>query len=236
VLRHIVAAAEERIAALPMETGGTDGATPSRDAGSGDRLMKLYVQRAAEAAARFDEQEGRAAFLLALGIAMDDLLALRTFPRTASFVRSVETEEALVERQKKMGQPSMFGRPDLAKHFFVSAYLATAVGRTAAEVTGEAKELLDAAGKSGFSFADMAANRAGIVFAERVLSGKVRLTALAAGFSVEDYMPAIADLDEGLSLSEFREKYGGKSDKRYTAQVKEIDKRIEAQPGYRGGD
>jgi hypothetical protein len=219
-----------RLVAEPGAADRGDGAQ------AGDRLTQRCVRRAAQAAARLDEALGPRALVLALGIAVDDVQALRAFPATAKFVRSVQTEEEAARRRESLGEPTLKGRADLAKHFFISAHLAAALGPQAAAATGEAKELLDATAKSGFSFADTAANRSGIQFARRVLDRSISLDDLAArGLAVSDFLPDLAGLEEGLSLAAFREKYGGKTDERYLAQIKEIDRRIANLPPYRSG-
>jgi hypothetical protein len=221
VLESIIPAGEER------------GAAAAGDNQATDRLAEHYVERAAAAAARFDPKIGPSVFLRALGIALDKEQALRAFPATAEFAKAVETQSAVDRRLAGMRAPTLQGRADLAQHFFISAYLVAALGPQTAATTGETKELLDAAGKSGFSFADMAANRAGIAFARKVLARSIPLNDLAQGFAVEDFMPDVNGLEEGLSLADFRTKYGGKKDPRYHARLQEIDRRIEMLPAHR---
>lgn len=222
ILRHILSAAEGR------------SRMPPEQRPEGDALTEYYVRRAARAAALLDDDVGPSAFLLALGVAVDDAGALRSFPKTSAFVQAIETDTEFAKRLKIMGTPTLRDRPDHTKHFFVSAYLAAALDPRAAATTGEAKELLDAVSGSGFSFADMAANRAGITFARQVLAGSIRLETLMGRFRVEHFMPGTNGLEEGLTLSEFQEKYGSKTDKRYLARLQEIDRRIVALPPYRG--
>jgi hypothetical protein len=219
---------ETIVAVGAQEHGVVEG-----DARASDRLAEHYVQRAAAAAARFDHQTGPPAFLRALGIVVDHEQTLRAYPATSEFAKAVETEEAAQRRVATTGTPTLRGRADLAKHFFISAYLTAAIGPQAAATTGETKELLDAAGRSGFSFVDMAANRAGIALARKVLDGSVSLDDLALEFAALDFMPDVEGLEEGLSLADFRAKYGGKSDLRYQAKLQEIDRRIEMLPAYR---
>ena len=101
-----------------------------------------------------------------------------------------------------------------------------------AEAWGLAKEAIDAMGKSGYSFADLAANRAGIRFAERVLAGAAPTAWLAERFSVNDFAPDLAGLPEGLSASEVVDRYGGVGDPRFEALRKEIEARIDRLPPY----
>jgi hypothetical protein len=132
-----------------------------------------------------------------------------------------------------LGQPTLRGRHDLAQHFAVSAYLVAMGGSQQAESIGLAKELLDAKRGSGFSFADLAANRAGAVFAGSVMNKKFSLPALADGFSAAAFMPAVDDLPEGLTAAELHSKYGAQEDGRFQQQLQAIDQRVLHLPAYR---
>ena len=58
------------------------------------------------------------------------------------------------------------GRPDSARHFWVSAAVTALVGDVVSDAAGLLKEELDAGeGGSGFSFGDLMADRAGTEFA-----------------------------------------------------------------------
>lgn len=124
------------------------------------------------------------------------------------------------------------GRDDLRKHFTLSAAFAAAGGSSVSWGLGEVKELVDAgrAGGSGFSFDDVAADRAGIAFAEQALGAGPR--GLSWMLSVMDdegaVMPSIDGLPSFLSEQEFAARYGDVEDPRYDAQLQEIDGRIAA--------
>jgi len=61
------------------------------------------------------------------------------------------------------------GRQDLSRHFLLSAMLASQVGESVAGELGYMKELSDADNKaSGFSVADLLANKAGILFYQKL--------------------------------------------------------------------
>ena len=126
----------------------------------------------------------------------------------------------------------MRDRRDLASHFFVSAYLTSALGHQAAGAAGLAKEMSDAQGGSGFSFVDMAANQAGILFAQGVLRGKLPLRQLAGGFSVAEFLPKLDDLEEGLSSEKFNALYGGNNSNRFQEAIEQIRRRVQALPPY----
>ena len=74
---------------------------------------------------------------------------------------------------------------------------------------------VDSAGGSGFSFADMAANRAGILFAGGLLNKRLTLASVSDEFTVANYMPAVDDLPEGLSAAELLAQFGPQTDDRF---------------------
>jgi hypothetical protein len=170
--------------------------------------------------------------VLALGVAMDDGGALRKLPIAGVVAAHIEGEQERADRVAALGQPTMRGRPDLARHFFVSSFLVAVSGSEPARAVGLLKEVADAHGGSGFSFADMAANRAGIVFGGAVLTGRLPLDEVARGFAAEAYLPPIEDLEEELGGAELAEKFGGVGDERLTGELRRIENRIMALPAY----
>jgi hypothetical protein len=78
----------------------------------------------------------------------------------------------------------------------------------------------------------MAANRAGIVFAEAVLSSRISLEDLAAAFRAEDYVPSLDDLPAPLTEQEFREQFGSLDDARFAAELRRLEARVKALPAY----
>ncbi|MCH2115557.1 MAG: matrixin family metalloprotease [Pirellulales bacterium] len=197
-----------------------------------DGQTNRWIRRAATVALRIDSSRRAQALLLALGIFADNGDMLRTFPPTARFVRRTESE---AERRSRVRLPSrlaMFGRQDLAKHFFVSAHSLVILGSAATRGAGLAKELLDARDGSGFSFADMAANRAGMIFAEHLLAGKISVEKVSQDFRVTDYMVPIADLAEGLGIDTLESQFGGKEMSRLVAELARIEERILELPAY----
>lgn len=198
----------------------------------GDALTDLYVRQAATAAKKLPPKNAAKALLLALGIFMDDTTLLRTFPTTRTLVQRVEDEQQRRERLRARGSPSMRGRQDLAKHFFVSAHVSVVMGIPMTRSVGLAKEMMDARRGSGFSFADMAANRAGIAFAARLLAGQISIDEIAKEFRSEDYLPHLDDLAEGLGVEELEAQFGELGNQALTAELTRIERRILAQPVY----
>lgn len=121
------------------------------------------------------------------------------------------------------------GREDFPRHFLVSAALVVETTGALALAIGLAKEVADARGGSGFSFNDMAANRAGTRFGELAIRAPAKLQALLApGVTDADLMPAWADLPEFLPEAEFVRRYGGVGAPPYEAMMAEIDRRVDA--------
>jgi hypothetical protein len=169
---------------------------------SSDQLTEFYVRRAALAAGKAPREIAAQAFLLGLGIALDNSDTLLRNPVTANFCRQVETEAERSARHRALGRPTLRGRRDLAQHFFLSAYLTAVVGASAAESAGFAKELADSRSHSGFSYRDLAADVAGVEFAQRLLDGKLSLSQLASPRRRVELMPNVADLPEGITWQE----------------------------------
>jgi hypothetical protein len=199
----------------------------------GDALTDYYVQRAARAASTLPDEVGPRAFLLALAIGLDDGQSLTAVPEAAESAVGAEAGSERAVRLALLGEPTIHGRRDLAKHFFISAYLAAVLGAPAAQAAGAAKEMADARGASGFSFVDIAADRAGARFAGGVLNKQMPLRLLAESFSVSAFMPKVDGLPEGLSADQFRKQFGGTRGPRYSKQVAEIDQRILTLPPYK---
>jgi hypothetical protein len=198
---------------------------------AGDNLTATYVREAAAIASDLHSPDAAKAFLLALGIFMDDSTMLRDFPATNSTVTQVENDSQRQNRIGVIGQPSIYGRADFAKHFFVSAHLTVVLGGSAARSAGLAKEVLDANGGSGFSFADMMANRAGIVFAEKLLSCEITLEDLADSYTSDKFMPNVDGLTEGLQAAQLASHLSN-SEVGLAAELQRSEKRILALPIY----
>ncbi len=131
------------------------------------------------------------------------------------------------------------GRDDLKRHFLLSAALQAATTGTATQGLGEMKELLDSAlGGTGFSFDDMAANRAGSQLAEAFLAAPpADWPAMAARITAEaDILPEVSDLPSRMTEAEFVARFGAVDSLAYTAMIAEIDRRIDALPFHRAPD
>lgn len=126
------------------------------------------------------------------------------------------------------------GRNDSAQHFVVSAALAAWAGEPAANAIGLYKEIDDSRGGSGFSFADLAADRAGTRFGERLIGDSSRVDAALAGALTDgDLLPPLAALPEGFSSTEFKAHFGDRDSPAYRRLSDEIERRLDELPLYR---
>jgi len=129
------------------------------------------------------------------------------------------------------------GRGDLLLHFLYSAGIALATQQGIGIAAGEFKELLDSGnGGSGFSFADLAADRAGIQFvtvatADEAAARRLQ-ERLVASNGEAGFFPDTAGLAEGLSEEQFRQQFGSAESQRYREQLALIDRRIARLPVY----
>lgn len=125
-------------------------------------------------------------------------------------------------------------RIDFAQHFLLSALLATDVGGRLADVIGIYKEMMDthrAHDGSGFSFNDIAADRAGIRFGQRAKQAPVELQSRLLEAAGDAFvMPEVDDLPQFLSEADFQRLFGSVGSKPYNAVLQEIDRRVNQLP------
>lgn len=121
-------------------------------------------------------------------------------------------------------------RKDFAQHFLTSAALAARGDSTLSDAVGLFKEISDTDHGSGFSFTDIAADRAGATFGE--LAARSERDArrvqqrLAAGVAETDIMPRARDLPEHMRSDAFKQRFGYVGSPEYQKIMVEIDRRI----------
>ena len=130
-------------------------------------------------------------------------------------------------------------RHDLVQHYLTSAGLQLAAGAGIANAIGEFKEITDTLrGGSGFSFSDIAGDRAGVVMAEKASSNKdaLRIQSVLAKVKTEDdFFPDISGLPDNMTQKEFEQRYGDVESPRYRELLADIEGRIARVPAYGGG-
>ncbi|MCK6479959.1 MAG: hypothetical protein L6R43_07360 [Planctomycetes bacterium] len=188
-----------RVVAAVAAAALGNAALPEKERVAGDALLDLYVRAAARAAAG----DARS-FLLGIGHAVDPTRSLEKTSLLSKHYAGVESEEERKARLGAIGKPTLRGRNDHALHFLVSAAFARALGGAAAETLGLSKEMMDAmkVKGSGLSFADLAADYAGIRFDAWLADAKegaARLARVAEGFRGAEFLPDVSGEVEGLT-------------------------------------
>ena len=126
---------------------------------------------------------------------------------------------------------NVLGRHDLVQHYLVSAALTVSAGSGLAGAMGVFKELDDSRGGTGFSFADLLADRAGIRLAEIATDTEQQARQLQQRMGdpqlmETDFMPDIEDLPEGIMELEFKHRYRDLDSKNYRIIEDEIEHRL----------
>jgi hypothetical protein len=137
----------------------------------------------------------------------------------------------------KKRSTQLAGREDFSQHFALSAFLSATGGAGLSDMAGLYKELKDAQGGSGFSFNDLAADRAGSRLGEactytRVSALKMQKR-LAGVRDAKVFFPTVSDLPEFMPKSEFERRFGGVGQPAYRKMVDQIETRIARLPLYK---
>jgi hypothetical protein len=194
----------------------------------GDELFDLYVQTAARVAHHSANPHAARGFLVGLGVAVDRTRALEQHRLLGPLVDKIESPAERDARLKKLGVPTLHGKHELARHFALAAALTAVVGPEAAERACLALQLGSSANPGKFSAAVYQADLAGIVFAHRLLTGKITLERIGQDFRGSDWLPTVESLQPAgdaaeflplmantLSASDFAAQFGGTADARF---------------------
>jgi hypothetical protein len=150
--------------------------------------------------------------------------------------------ETLLPAAKQWPRPlartvTIKGRHDFPQHFMTSAALAAKAGGPFSDAVGLYKEVIDSRRGSGFSFGDIAADRAGTRFGEKAVASADSARALqrrvAAGMNESDIIPMTEDLPESMNEAEFRRRFGDVDGAAYRQMMNEIEQRLAALALYR---
>jgi hypothetical protein len=201
ILAEIVRVAQVRKKASEREAAAGNGAAAAQL--NGDQWLKFYVQQAALAARHVRRDNGPRAFLLAIGLALDDQGLIPKLSLATEALAHMEGEQERQVRLAAIGQPTMRGRADLARNFFVSAQLIALAGSPMGRSPETLKSIAQLQDGAEFDFDDIAANRAGIVFAHAVLSGRLSLDDVAQKFTCEAVLPSLEELRAGVNAQGF---------------------------------
>ena len=128
-------------------------------------------------------------------------------------------------------------RTDFGRHFLTSAALAARGDTALSNAVGLFKEISDTDSGSGFSFSDIAADRAGTRFGEQATRSSEAAEQvqqrLAKGVAEADIMPPARDLPEHMGSEAFKQRFGYVGSPAYQKLIDEIEHRINACSLYR---
>ena len=201
---------------------------PDGDAGFA-RLLEVAFAFAEDNSHGSDAVAPNKAAILALGVILGD-------ERVADVARRRIDEQALPEADALRARITVHGRPDWSRHFWVSAALTVLADANRSITVGLTKELMDAAPDgSGFSFSDLAADAAGGAFAVAATrdsaSARAMQRRIAQGVRIEDFLPDVRDLPEGLTRDQLQSEYGGVGGEGTRRIVDDILQRLRDSPG-----
>jgi hypothetical protein len=130
----------------------------------------------------------------------------------------------------------LYQRTDMAKHFMALATVTSSGSTYLAHLLGREKELIDAKHGSGFSFVDLAADRAGMYFGKIATSSPENALKLQQAMAnlknYSEFMPEVRDLPENMNDAEFKKQFGSIYSPTYQNLLKKIDIRISSCPVY----
>ncbi len=193
---------------------------------TGDELTEALVRAAADVALAHAGPEAAPAFLIAVGVALDDTGALLRDPRAAATVRALETDADRKARLAALGNPTLFGRRDVCRRFFVGCAAGELLPPDDAERAAVARGLADATGATGLCVPVVAAEFAGVAFALATQRDTAPIRKAQMAFEASAFLPDLDDLVNGLSAAKFAEKYGSATDDRFAAVLDDVRARV----------
>jgi len=126
-------------------------------------------------------------------------------------------------------------RHDFVQHYAISAGLTVSGGSGLANAVGLYKEYEDRKVSSGFSFTDLAADRAGVRLGELATASSAsarRIQKIMSDKQLTEsvFMPETRDLPEGINAATFQRRYQGGKGAEYQRVIGLIEKRVAALP------
>lgn len=197
-------------------------AAPPGDARFVAALEAVFTLARARSSRGAAVEENRAA-MVALGVVLGH-------PRLAMILGAGPAGERADLAARLRDGTTLRGRADWPRHFAVSAALAAIADVAPSDEVGRLKEELDADGGSGFSFADLLADRAGTTLAAMATRDDAwaerMQSRLVTQVRVDDVFPGVEGLPEGLADAAFRVQFGGVGGDGYRRLTADIEGRI----------
>jgi len=151
----------------------------------------------------------------------------------------IRERQQLIVRNRMRRSVTLQGRVDLQKHFIYSMALQLFSTHGASDAIGEFKEFLDTnKGGSGFSFADLQADRAGTRLAMVVTKSEhqaEKAQVLLSNVTDQQLLPSIEGLQEGLTEASFKKEFNNVESTNYQQTLVEINSRLKSLAVYQLG-
>lgn len=159
------------------------------------------------------------------------LTALGAYLSGISLSKLLQGDSRSIRRAPRV-HLTLHGRRDFAEHYLISAAITVNGGSRLANAIGLIKEEEDASKGSGFSFTDLAANRAGVLLGERATgeAAEQMRQRLATARLDADLMPDFRNLPEFMAQAEFDRRFGPIGGPRYQKIIDTIDARLATHP------
>lgn len=229
-----VVRAVARAARMNQTRPAPSPSTPSTAARlQGDALTDYYFRAGASEAKTLPDAVATKAFLLGLVVALDRSDKPENRSPLGKTYPAQETQQQRLDRLAVLGRPTIHGREDLLRHFTVSAAMCVSLGDSGTETLAALKEIADSHGTTGFCFADLAADLAGIELAKRLDQSRLTLDALSRGFEARQFVPPPTAVPQAMDHETFRKTFGGLSDPRFREQTGSLRRQVLAMPGFR---
>lgn len=199
--------------------------------------LATYVELLFREAAAQYERKGNTSSAVAENQAA--LLALAVFVGTPMFELILGNVRGNLATNANSVPITLAQRGDLQSHFVYSAAIKAMTNRDIGFLAGEMKELLDTnPNGSGFSFADLMADKAGVRFAEIALQSEASARALqqkiSQGLTEQQLLPDISAMPEGIDYHQFRAEYDTVESAAYRDMLTFIEQELNALPLYQG--
>ncbi len=155
--------------------------------------------------------------------------ALAHYISGASYRKLMGNPEIELKKKSARRYLLLAGRLDLTKHFLLSAFISNSAGGGVADALGLFKEFKDSQGGSGFSFSDLAADKAGTKFAALATHADTarQLQEIMKQITTEsEFMPDVTRLPENIQELEFKSRYRSLESEEYQLIEKEINRRL----------
>ncbi len=211
---------QERLRAYQQRLAETTRDAQAKSVSLAELLPPLFKLAAERSAASDPVAENRAVILV--------LVFYIEGRNLAKIVPQAQDWPKPAPRHVKLGD-----RDDFPKHFLISAALSANAGGPLSDAVGLFKEVDDSRGGSGFSFNDLAADRAGVRLGERAVASPAsarKLQQFLGGGSLKetDFMPSVEGLPEFMPEAEFKSRFGGIGAPAYNKMMQEIERRVAA--------